>query len=609
MSGIVGIINLDGQPLERELLDRLTAYLVFRGPDGQGVWFDGPVGFGHTQLCTTFESEREQQPLSLDGQVWITADARIDGRADLIRKLKARGCADLKNIPDVELILYAYKAWGDDCLLHLIGDFAFAIWDGPRRLLFAARDHLGVKPFYYAQPGRSLVFSNTLNCIRMHPQVSDELNDLAIADFLLFDFNQDLATTTYADIRRIPPAHYLTWQEGVLHVNRYWTLPMEDPLRYKRQRDYVEHFKELLQRAVADRLRAGRVGVSMSGGLDSSIVAAIAKDFLSKQARPCELQACTVVYDRLIPDQERYYSGMVAAHLNLPIHYLAADDYQLYERWDQPELQWPEPNHDPLASIWIDLVKQFVGQSRVILTGEGGDPLLCPSKSYFYKMLKSLRWGQLAMQTARCLFTYRRLPPIGFKSGLRRWWRGNGNTPSISSWLNPHFVVRLGLTARWAQIIQEPFPSHPIRNEAYQGIISSYWQNFFERYFDPGVIGLPVEFYHPFFDLRLVKYALSLPPLPWCIDKVILREASQGLLPEAIRHRPKSPLAKSPIMERIMKGEVRCLDSFVFTPRLADYVNKEKIYLVSEENESEQMWTNLRVFSLNCWLQSQRNVI
>jgi asparagine synthase (glutamine-hydrolysing) len=186
MSGIVGLLNLDGAPVDRDLLRGMTEFMAFRGPDAQESWVDGAVGFGHAMLRTTFEQEREQQPCSLDGEVWITADARIDGRSELKQKLAARGRADLKAATDVELILHAYHAWGRDCVAHLLGDFAFAIWDGRERALFCARDHFGVKPFYYAHIGDEVVFSNTLNAVRLHPAVPAELNELAIADFLLF---------------------------------------------------------------------------------------------------------------------------------------------------------------------------------------------------------------------------------------------------------------------------------------------------------------------------------------------------------------------------------------------------------------------------------------
>src|SRR5688572_13109610 len=116
MSGICGIIRLDGTPVNHQVLARMTAYMAFRGPDAQDTWVNDACGLGHTMLRTTFESEHEHQPHSLDGQVWITADARIDGQAELRNKLKAQGRIVPATVPDCELILHAYQAWGDDCV-------------------------------------------------------------------------------------------------------------------------------------------------------------------------------------------------------------------------------------------------------------------------------------------------------------------------------------------------------------------------------------------------------------------------------------------------------------------------------------------------------------
>jgi len=312
MSGICGIINPDGVPVERRLLDDMTAMMALRGPDAQEVWIDGHVGFGHSLLRTAFELEHEQQPLSLDGRIWITADARIDGQSELKRKLSVHARSVHGDISDAALILHAYHVWGEDCLTHLIGDFAFAIWDAPRKRLFCARDHFGVKPFFYSRIGQALVFSNTLNVVRRHPKVSDTLNDLAIADFLLFHSNQDPATSAFADVQRLQQSHCLSWHAGELSIRRYWTLPASSGVRYRRKGEYVEQFREIFAVAVADRLRTDRVAVEMSGGLDSASVAAIAAEQLTKTSRPFQLHAHTVVYDHLIPDQERRYATMVA---------------------------------------------------------------------------------------------------------------------------------------------------------------------------------------------------------------------------------------------------------------------------------------------------------
>ena len=170
MSGIVGIFRRRGVPVERSILQSLTNSLQYRGPDGQGVWSDGPIGFGHTMLRTTREAVGEHQPASLEGRLWITADSRIDCRAELIEDLSHAGRTVGAAATDPELILHAYDVWGESCVLSLRGDFAFAIWDAPRKKLFCARDHFGIKPFFYAAREDLFLFSNTLNCLRAHPR-------------------------------------------------------------------------------------------------------------------------------------------------------------------------------------------------------------------------------------------------------------------------------------------------------------------------------------------------------------------------------------------------------------------------------------------------------
>ena len=170
MSGFIGIFNTDGAPVDSELLERLTASLTFRGPDARAVWCQGSVGFGHTLFRTTWEARYERQPFTLDQQVWIVADARVDAREDLVRELGCGHDLALNQTPDVELILRAYLKWGEACLDHMIGDFSFAIWDGRSRRLFCARDHFGVKLFYYARTSSCLIFSNTITALRFHPR-------------------------------------------------------------------------------------------------------------------------------------------------------------------------------------------------------------------------------------------------------------------------------------------------------------------------------------------------------------------------------------------------------------------------------------------------------
>lgn len=615
MSGICGIVNLDGAPVDRRLLEDMTSFMSFRGPDAQDLWMDGSVGCGHTLLRTTFESERESQPCSLNGQVWITADARIDGRDELRRKIAATGrscpAAIEAGAPDVELILHAYDAWGTDCLDHLIGDFAFAIWDGRRKQLFCARDHFGVKPFFFAHVGNCLVFSNTLDCVRRHPAVSGVLDDLAIADFLMFEANQDPAGTAFADIRRLPPAQRLIWSAEGLKLNSYWTLPWEAEVRYRSAGDYVERFRELLDAAVSDRLRNGKIGVEMSGGLDSTAVAATARKLQVRQSDSLELTAFTLVYDRLFPDEERRYAEMAAHMLGIPIHCHVADDYRLYQQYRSPGMHFPEPVHDPDGAAGIDAMRAQSARGRVLLTGWDGDALLSESpKPYFRHLLKQGPMVRLLAGVAGYAISERKLLPQKVRN-----WLANGRTGSIQEasdypeWLNPSLEDRYALRARWAQVNAAMPAIHPVRPYAHRSFgYMTQESNFFDTY-DPGVTGLPLEYRHPLLDLRLLEYCLTLPPQPWCVKKRILREAMRGLLPEPVRLRPKTPLAGWPGAYMLRADEARWVDDFTPTPGLDAYINRAKIPRICGVGDTMDAWPKLRPLSLNFWLRQLQSPV
>lgn len=603
MSGIVGIINRNGTEIDRNLLQRMTEFISYRGPDEQQILQDGNVGFGHTMLRTTRESLGEKQPFSLDREVWITADARIDGRNELIEKLKIKDNINL--LTDAELILRAYLVWGEDCVQYLLGDFAFGIWDSRRQQLFCARDHFGVKPFYYAEAQNSLIFSNTLNCLRIHPGVSDELNDLAIADFLLFGYNQESHTTTFTNIQRLPPAHYLTWTREKLQIKRYWTLPTNGYIRYKRANEYVEHFQELMETAVSDRLRTNQIGIYMSGGLDSSTIAATTCQLLRKKNEPFDLKAFTVVYDRLIPDQERYYSGLVAQAFNIPIHYLVADNYQLFDAVEKPELQRPEPTNLSLLAIAVAQIQRVASHSRIVLDGNGGDPVFYSWGAYFHvlHLLKKLEFGQLFTDIAQYFQNHQRLPPPGLRSRVKQWLRIPPPIPPFPECINPELSAKLDLPTRWQQFHQEKPLIHPIRPEAYQQLTSSLWPYLFESC-DPGVTGFTVEVRYPFFDLRLVNYLLAIPPVPWCIHKELLRVAGKGILPELVRLRPKSPLAGDPVSILLQQANLSQVNEFASVPTLTKYVKQDALPLVTQiKSERGEVWLNLYLVSLNYWLQ------
>ena len=602
MSGTVGIINLDDAPVDRALLQRMTSSMANRGPDRQQIWADGNVGFGHTLLRTTFESQHEQQPFTLDGEAWITADARVDDRAGLIRQLAAS--RDVITAPDAELILRAYQRWGQACVDYLIGDFSFAIWDRRQRRLFCARDHFGVKPFYYAELANCLVFSNTLDCIRQHPKVTNQLNDLTIADFLLFGHNPEVSTTAFNDVQRLAPAHRLTWLGGKPRTTRYWTLPSNKEIRYQRAGDYVDRCNELLDVAVADRLRTDKVAIYMSGGIDSPTLAATARRLRRNQSPAVELQAYCLVYDKFA-DPERQYAELVARALGIPINFASVDHYHLFERWGTRELRRPEPYDWPLLAINHDSLKSIENYSRVVLYGEDGDAVLMPSS--VFSMFKRMRFGQVMSDAGLYIYSHRRLPPLGL--GIRvklshAVGKKKCHTP-YPGWLNSDLAQRLNLSARWENA-QKPPPAKilAVRPEAYQRLLQPIWQRLFE-FNDPGATGLPVEHRFPLLDLRLVNYLLAIPSLPWCVNKELFRIAMQGSLPKLVLERPKTTLDFDPYQHHLEQHGSQWFDSFEPVPRLATYVNGVALPTVTGGAYDPRVsWLHLRPLMLNYWLKS-----
>lgn len=595
----------DNAPVEPALLQSLTSFLSFRGPDAQNIWMDRSVGMGHTLLRITHESKNEQQPASLEGCYRIVADARLDAREDLIDELQ-RGKRNVSlSTPDCDLILHAYAVWGTACIDRLRGDFSFALWDARQKQLFCARDHFGVKPFYYTQLPGIFLCSNTLNCIRRHPAVSVRLNDLAIADFLLFDMIREPEATSFADIRRLPPAHTFVWKGGSVSVRRYWTLPLSEPLYHKKPGECVEQFRELLDRAVADRVRTDNVGVLMSGGLDSPTIAASARRRLSANGAGSGVTAYTDVFESLIPHEERHYASLVAEALQIPIEFHPSDDLGLWNDPSQRDFAWPEPAHLPTSDGGLRQLRQVASRNRVVLTGFGGDPVFsCLLSVHFSKLLRQRQFGQALGEAVQYLTLEGRFSRLYVRTRWDKWFGGKNQMPFYPGWLNNDLENRLGLRERWETLMNASSPNGTARCTAYEAMADPSWPNLFEAY-DSGVTEVPIDVNHPFFDLRIVSFLLALPALPWCSDKQLLREAGRDILPDTVRLRRKSPLFGDPLVALLQQKESAWVDSFEGVAGLELYVERERIPRVFETKEIWSPWIHLRPLSLNFWLRSQ----
>jgi asparagine synthase (glutamine-hydrolysing) len=597
MSGVLAVFNRDGTPVDRGRFDLLTTELVFRGSGGRSTRLAANVGLAHSRLDLSPGCLRGEQPHTIDGTAWIVADVRLDARADLIAALRRAGREECRaDAPDADLILRAYHAWGEQCLERLAGDFVFAIWNGLTEQLFVARDQLGVKPLYYAESTAFVVVSNTLDCVRRHHAVSNELNDSAIADFLTYGFNHDPGTTSFRDVRRMPAAHAATWSSDHCRTRRYWSMPIDQPVHFKRAEDYTARFVEVMSDAVRDRLGAPRIGILMSGGLDSPTLAAVARRVLGANAGG-ELMAMTSVYDRLIPDAERQYASAVADHLRIPIRFDVRDDEISIAQWDQVTIHSPEPVESPPAlAASRRFFEEAALDARVFFYGEGPDNALRYEwRPYMAHMLSRGQVARLMRAVAHDFLLQPRLP---FWSWMARSRRRAVEEPLPPVWLRPELAERCGLRNRSSagERVPSAQAGHPIKPAAYRSFEDVRWQTLFESC-DLSGAWCGAEIRHPFLDLRVLRYMLSLPSMPWCRNKAIIRHTMRDELPATVLQRRKSPLGAVPDYERVKRSGLPRLDP---TPALLNYVNPDKIPSVPAS--APELRSLMRPFGLNYWL-------
>ncbi|MCS7078833.1 MAG: asparagine synthase-related protein [Chloracidobacterium sp.] len=550
MSSFVVIVQPPGSLIEPDLPARLLQSLVWRGPDGQWQWSDDYVAFGYAHLRVD-DLTSVAPPPTFDEQVWLAADIRLDAREELCRALQAAGFDATPADSDAKLLWRAYRAWETDCLRYLHGDFAFALWDALRRRLFCARDRFGVKPLYYSHRPDVFVAASALDTVCAHPNVPsaipDDLDVFAVADFLIHGMKLDEDGTFFRAVRRMPRAHALCLENGSLRRWRYWDWPTDGRLRYRRSRDYVEHFQAILDKAVADRLRTPRASVFLSGGLDSNVVTAAAR----RASPTTALHAFTNVFDWLIPDDERRFAQMAAQAHGIPITFIAHDDWRPYAPHPDATQPPPEPVHEPFWSGVMESYRRAAAHSRVLLTGQWGDEALTQETApYLRELLAQRRVAALVQALAEYFVSDAR---NGFYSLRRRLGRVRPAPPELDlpQWLAPDFVARLRQSGYFERRADEP-PHHPFHSLAVRALSRVHMANDHE-YNDPAFTGALVEMRYPLLDLRALEFLLAIPTVPACLDKWLFRESLSHQLPRAVVRRPKTPLRAFPITGYIRK--------------------------------------------------------
>ncbi len=623
MSGITGICNVDGRPADAALLRRMTQAIAHRGPDGIGHWMAGPVALGHAMLHTTPESLSETQPLSVEstqrGTICLALDGRVDNRSELRAAFESKDCAPRADT-DADLVLRAYECWGEDCARHIVGDFAFALWDGRNRALFCARDALGIRPFYYIFDGRAFIFSSDLRPLLEVPGFQRRLNPGMLGEYLC-DRIVSAEETLYQDVLRLPPAHRLVLKDGTLRISRHFEIEPGRSIRYGSDEECAELFFEIFREAVRCRLRSqAPAALLLSGGLDSCSVLGMAGQLVKEGViTNRDLASYTLACSH--PDgDERAYVREAAEMWDFDTHSLNVDEIVQESLVDnvQRHQDFPDP------SRWQGLaVSARRNGSRVVLTGDGGDEWLAGDMAHCADLLGRLQIPRLIRQFRHDVEQYRAwaftgaadprpfslfmewcvkpLPPASIMSAAKRMLRRN----IVPSWVSPGFARAVRLEDRLTRRRKPPrFPTivqqrmHALLDDG-NAIRGAELSDREDAY-------LAVERRHPFHDRRLIEFALALPEdQRWREDqtKFVLREAMRGHLPDSIRRRrTKADFTFMVTQSLARESAVKGFESL----RLAEegYVNAVEIRHMHEQwlrgkmNYSWNLWT---ILALERW--------
>lgn len=633
MSGIAGIFNLDGQPVDVNDLQAMLTTLKLRGPDGSDVWCEDQVGLGHTMLWNSPESKHEQLPMiNTRGDLFLTADARIDNRDTLIDQL-GFGEQKTSQIGDSQLILAAYDKWGEECPAKLLGDFSFAIWDLRRQVLFCTRDHFGAKPFcYYHRPGRVFIFASQVKSLLALPQVPRQVNEGRIADYLVGIMLEgiDNTSTFHQEIHRHPPSHTLSIKSDSISSRRYWSLDPTKEIFYKSEGEYAEAFLEVFSKAVDCRLRSpSPMGIMMSGGMDSTSIVGIARHYMADMgADPLH------TYSAVSSDGDDPETRNIQAMLRMDglqgttvspeqMSSFAADIDAVLEKSDDLF-----DNHIYTVPLILFIAAHRQG-CRIMLTGILGDNVVSKSSSYITFLLRERKWTDWYLEVignSRTYYPYYSAWRALYRSaraelvpdwGRRIWRRIHpiNSTRKINpdSIINRDFAQRIQLADRFERQRRSvnACPPKTLSELQANNLNAPYTTAGMERYSRVGGL-VSIEARHPFMDVRLVEFCLA---LPWMSSyyrgrsKVVMRDAMDGRLPEQVLSttycRHLAPhfhrawfLLKQPSIEKMLHDHLNSISEF------ADQDSIWQSYRRCSLEWTVEDWTRVRTaITLALWYQ------
>ena len=553
MSAIAGAVGTDGRTIDSRAVQRMLDAMPHRGIDGTRLFHRGAVALGHALTRTLPEARSGMLPF-VSGDLALTSDARLDNRDDLIAALRPTG----SEFSDSALIAAAYRRWGEECPAHLLGDFAFALWDDEQRRLFCARDHFGVKPFYYSVAGGDFAFGSEIKALFALPNVSQSIDEARIADFLV-GLPPESPATFYDGIFSLSAAHSLSVEGGRLNLRRYWRLKPSTLA----EADHADEFLSIFTAAVECRMRStGPVGAMLSGGLDSSAIACVAAPLVARDQSQA-LPAFSIVFDATPKWNERPFIEAVLAQGPFDPTFVAADNYAPFKDFDallgEQDGVFPAPGLAVSRTLYRAAADRGV---RVLLNGHGGDEVVSHGEGRLRELAEANRWGAL-WREARGLAAVdgepawpilaahfenygpgRHLRPARriAAGALRRLRMRHGapGGPSLLALVNPGLAARTDLAARYRETKVAAATTNASESERHRQVLSSPMTACAFEVLDKAAASAGIELRYPFFDKRLVEFCIGLPSVEklnggW--SRLILRRAMQGILPPAIQWR------------------------------------------------------------------------
>lgn len=546
MSAIAGIVEGSGRPANEHLVRSMLAAMAPRAPDGTAVLSAGRAALGHGALRTL--PEDEAQPIEEDGLL-ISADARIDNREELGVLL---GVSD-PTISDARLILRAYRRWGEGCADRLLGDFAFVIWDSKEQTLFAARDFIGVKPLFLHCGNHRLILASAIYGVLAEGTAPRHIVEARLAEFLA-GLAPPADQTLYADVQRLPPAHWLKFKDGGLTLRRYWRAP-EGP--GQPVPDAPQAFAELMGAAVKARLRSTSApGAMLSGGLDSSAIACLARP-LTATAFGAPLPTFSVVFDRTPDWNERPYIEAALATGSFDAHFIDGHGLSAVQRLENLLAAQGGPFLAPNLELTSEVYRASAAAGvRVLLSGHGGDEVVSQGFGRLRELAKAGRWGKLWRESraAANLFGEPAIPTFlryfeQFGPGRRLPYRlrralqkASGPAVAPPPWgaiINPDLIERAGLRELRREAL-EAASAASTQREAHLAEVDARQQSYGLEILDRAAAEAGVEVRFPFWDRRLLEFCLRLPGeeiLDGGWPRRILRRGMEGILPPMIQWR------------------------------------------------------------------------